>query len=57
MLETDASNYVLGAILSQCQLNKKIHPCAFSSRKFSPPEMNYDVHNNKMSTIIEFFKE
>jgi len=57
MLEIDASDYALGAIPSQCQLNKKIHPCAFLSQKFSSPEMNYDIHDKEMSVIIQSFKE
>ena len=57
MLQTDASDYALGAILSQRQLNKKIHPGAFLSRKFSPPKINYDIHDKEMSVIIQSFKE
>jgi len=57
LLETDASDYALGAILSQRQLNKKIHPYVFLSRKFSLAEMNYDIHDKEMSVIIQSFKE
>jgi len=57
IIETDASNYVLGAILSQCQLNNKIHACAFLSWNFSATEMNYDIHDKEMSAIIQSFKE
>jgi len=44
-LETDASDCVLGAVLSQLWEDEKLHPVAFLSRKFSPAEINYDVHD------------
>jgi len=57
ILETDASDYALEAILFSRQLKKKIYSCAFLSWKFSPPEMNYDIHDKEMSAIIQSFKE
>lgn len=53
MVETDASDYALGAVLSQRQLSEKIHSCAFLSQKFSPTEMNYDIYDKKISAIIQ----
>ena len=44
-LETDASDFALGAVLSQLWQDEKCHPVAFHSRKFSPAEINYDVHD------------
>ena len=44
-LETDASDFALGAVLSQVCEDEKWHPVAFHSRKFSPAEINYDVHD------------
>src|SRR5437588_8063459 len=37
VVETDASDYALGYVLSQ-YVDKKLHPVAFHSRKFSPTE-------------------
>ena len=57
IIETDASDYAVGAIHSQIQKSGKIHPCAFLSRKFSPAEMNYDIHDKEMVAIVLAFKE
>ena len=57
IVETDASDYAVGAVHSQAQTNGRIHPCAFLSRKFSPAEMNYDIHDKEMVAIILAFKE
>ena len=42
IVETDASDYALDAILSQKQ-DMFLHPIAFHSRKFTSVEVNYDV--------------
>jgi len=56
-LETDASVFVLGAVLSQLCEDVKWYPVAFHSRKFSPAEINYDVHDKEMGAIVAAFKE
>ena len=56
-LETDASDFALGAILSQLCEDDRWHPVAFHSRKFSDAEINYDVHDKEMSAIVAAFKE
>jgi len=56
-LETDASDFALGAVLSQLCEDEKWHPVAFHSRKFSPAEINYDVHDKEMAAIVAAFKE
>jgi len=56
-LETDASDFVLGALLSQLCEDEKWHPVAFHSRKFAPAEINYDVHDKAMAAIVAAFKE
>ena len=52
MIETDASDFAIGAVLSQKFEDGKIHPCAFLSRKMSPAEFNYDVFDKEMLTIV-----
>ncbi|MBW0578868.1 hypothetical protein O181_118583 [Austropuccinia psidii MF-1] len=43
IVETDASDYSLGAVLSQvCDSGK--HPIAFDSHKLLPEELNYEIH-------------
>ena len=56
-LETDASDFALGAILSQLSDDDRWHPVAFHSRKFSDAEINYDVHDKEMFAIVAAFKE
>lgn len=57
ILETDASDYALAGILSQKFDNGLIHPIAFFSRKMTPPELNYEIHDKEMLAIVSCFKE
>src|SRR6266481_430695 len=54
-IETDASNFALGGGLSQ-KHEGRMHPVAFHSRKLSPAECNYDIHDIEMLAIIEALK-
>jgi len=56
VVETDASDYALAAILSIITKDNEIHPIAFHSRTFSALELNYDVHNKELLAIFEAFK-
>ena len=56
-VETDASDFALGAILSQLCEDNRWHPIAFHSQKFQPAEVNYDVHDKEMTAIVAAFKE
>ena len=40
VLEADASDYALGAVVSQKTPDSLLHPIAFHSRKFNPVELN-----------------
>ncbi|MBW0556939.1 hypothetical protein O181_096654, partial [Austropuccinia psidii MF-1] len=51
IVETDASNYALGAILSQVSDSGK-HPIAFDSRKRIPAELNYEIHEKELLGIV-----
>ena len=44
-MEIDASDFALGAILSQMGENEKIHPFAFYSKKLFAAEINYEIHH------------
>jgi len=44
VVETDASDYALAAILSII-INDELHPIAFFSRTFTSTELNYNVHD------------
>jgi len=56
VMETNASDYALAAILSIMTKDNETHPVAFHSRTFSAPELNYDIHNKELLTIFEAFK-
>ena len=58
MIEIDASDLAKGAVLSQYEdSDKKWHPVASYIKKFSPAELNYDIHNKEMVVIVDCFKE
>ena len=57
MLETDASDFAKGSILSQAEPDGKWHPLAFYSKKFLPVEINYNIHKKEMSAIVDSFKQ
>jgi len=56
VVETNASDYALAAILSIMTKDNEIHPIAFHSRTFSALELNYDVHDKELLAIFEAFK-
>jgi len=43
ILATDASDWGIGAVLSQKDKENFEHPIAYASRLLSPPEQNYTV--------------
>ena len=55
IVETDASDYALAAILSQYTPEGVLHPIAFHSRTFNSAELNYDVHDKELLAIFEAF--
>src|ERR1700733_9633284 len=56
IVETDASDYALAAILSIHTTDGDIHPVAFHSCSFNPTELNYDTHDKELLAIFEAFK-
>jgi hypothetical protein len=56
IVETDASDFALGAILSQKDDEGRLHPIAFHSRKFEPVESTYEVYDKELLAIIDSFK-
>jgi hypothetical protein len=51
-VETDASNFGIGAILSQ-QQNGFWHPIAFMSKTLTKAERNYEIYDKELLTIIK----
>ena len=56
-LETRASDFALGAILLQMDIDKKLHPVAFYLQKFSVVEINYEIHDKELLAIVDSFQE
>ena len=52
VVETDASNVGLGAVLSQPDENNVLRPCAYASRKLSPQETRYSVRESEALAIV-----
>jgi len=52
-IETDASNYTIGAICSQPDEKGILHPEAYYSRKLKDPEHNYDIHDKELLAIVD----
>ena len=57
MVETDASDYALAAVLSIHTPDSNYHPVVFYSQMFKDPEMNYDVHDKELTAIYDAFKQ
>jgi len=56
VMETDALDYTLAAILSIMTKDNEIYPVVFHSRMFSALELNYNIHNKELLAIFEVFK-
>ena len=51
-IESDASNFATGAVLSMKCNDGKWHPCAYLSKGLNDVERNYDVHDKEMLGIM-----
>ncbi|MBW0490866.1 hypothetical protein O181_030581 [Austropuccinia psidii MF-1] len=51
IVETDVSDYSLGAVLSEVNDSGK-NPIAFDSRKLLPAEFNYEIHDKEPLGIV-----
>jgi hypothetical protein len=55
-LETDASDYAIGAVLSQRQ-NSQWKPIAFLSKALSPTQRNYEIYDKELLAIMLALQE
>uniref|UniRef100_A0A8C7Y9I5 Gypsy retrotransposon integrase-like protein 1 n=1 Tax=Oryzias sinensis TaxID=183150 RepID=A0A8C7Y9I5_9TELE len=57
IMEVDASDSGIGAVLSQRGQDNRVHPCAFFSRRLSSSERNYDVGDRELLAIKDALEE
>jgi hypothetical protein len=56
VIESDASSFAIGAVLSQV-IGGLLYPIAYHSRKMDKVEINYEIHVKEMLTIVSVFLE
>ena len=57
IIEMDVLDYALATILSMVSLmDNEVHPIAFHSCTFTPPKLNYNVHDKELLAIFKAFK-
>jgi len=56
-IETDASDYAIGAICSQHDEKGILHPMEYYSRKLKDPECNYDIHDKELLAIVDALRK
>ena len=57
ILETDASDFVSGGVLSQYDEEGILRPVAFFSKKHSAVECNYEIYDKELLAIIRCLEE
>ena len=56
-VESDASDYVSAAVLSQPDHEGTLRPVAFMSCQHLPAEYNYEIYNKELMAIVRAFEE
>jgi len=56
IIETNALDYALAAILSIVNEENKVHLVAFHSYTFTTAELNYNMYDKELLAIFEAFK-
>lgn len=52
IVETDSSGYNVGGVLSQYDLDGNLRPCGYFSKRNSPAECNYEIHDKELLAIV-----
>jgi RNase H-like domain found in reverse transcriptase len=56
-LETDASNWASGGVLSQYAEDGTLRPIAYFSAEHTPQECNYEIYDKELLAIVKTFEE
>ncbi|KAL5601325.1 uncharacterized protein BROUX77_005574 [Berkeleyomyces rouxiae] len=57
IVECDCSGWALGGTLSQVDETGSLRPVAFFSKKLSPAEVNYEIHDKELLAVIKCLEE
>jgi RNase H-like domain found in reverse transcriptase len=56
-IESDASKYASGAVLTQTDINGDRHPVAFLSKTFTDTERRFEIYDRELLGIVRALKE
>lgn len=56
-VSTDTSNFTILGVFQQPDHEGLLHPVAFYSRKLSPAEINYEVHDKELLAVMDTFQD
>lgn len=57
VVETDCSGYVMGACLSQFDNMNVLRPVAYFSKKLTPAESNYEIHDKELLAVVSALEQ
>ena len=57
IVEADASGYVVAGALLQHGDDNLLHAVAYYSRKMTPAEANYPIHDKEMLAIVSYIRQ
>ncbi|KAI1006047.1 hypothetical protein K3495_g2170 [Podosphaera aphanis] len=52
IIEADSSGYAIGGVISQVDEKGRLRPVGFFSRKLTPAEANYQIHDKELLSIV-----
>nr|VZI11331.1 unnamed protein product [Spirometra erinaceieuropaei] len=57
ILDTDASGFAIGGVLSQCDETGAERPVCFASKTLTKPQRNYCIYRRELLALITFVKQ
>ncbi|KAI0991434.1 hypothetical protein K3495_g16753, partial [Podosphaera aphanis] len=57
VVEADCSGYAMGACLSQFDDSNSLRPVAYFSRKLTPAECNYEIHDKELLAVVSALED